>query len=343
MIFGMAYLLVPSFVGRTLVHQRVPAIHFGLAYAGTGAIVVEWWLVSDDAVLMIGVALWSLGVIIFMGELLWTTLPTIFARLELFESEDDLQQSARLWMLMIPVAIGYLLVGTLALLGRADVIPTVFLSAFPSIIHYYGAGFGGLLIFSLGTRLIPGFFNTSLPKWGTSLVLISGGLGPTLLGTHFWMGNWFEIGALLEAMAMTGYAILVALVYWQSDRPRIGFYGILLGAIAGAGAVGLGVAWIAVGGSPGMLTAHATLIVTGFFGLTIIGYVYQFFPVTSGQFMGASQRTAVISIGAIGIGVFLQAIGQFSAETQLARTGALFAFSGAIIFWYLVVRRNLTY
>lgn len=32
MIFGMAYLLLPSYVGRTLAHQRLPGVHLALAY-----------------------------------------------------------------------------------------------------------------------------------------------------------------------------------------------------------------------------------------------------------------------------------------------------------------------
>lgn len=34
MVFGMAYLLFPSYVGRTLSTQRLPGVHFIATYAG---------------------------------------------------------------------------------------------------------------------------------------------------------------------------------------------------------------------------------------------------------------------------------------------------------------------
>jgi len=41
MVFGMAYLLLPSYVGETLVDQRLAGIHFVLAYVGVILLVAD--------------------------------------------------------------------------------------------------------------------------------------------------------------------------------------------------------------------------------------------------------------------------------------------------------------
>lgn len=342
MIFGMAYLLLPSFVGRTLVHQHLPGHHFVLAYTGTAAIVGGQFLGLDDPILSIGIVLWSLGVMMFLAELLWTIAPEILQpRGLIFNMGNQSDHSIRLALLMIPVALGYLLIGTIALLGRANLIPRLLPPGMAPIVHYYAAGFGALLIFSLGVRLMPGFFHVNLPNRGATVVLVSGAISPGLLGTYFLQGLWFRVGALLAFTAMVGYAVLVASVYFKSDRLRIGFYGILLGAITGTMAVVLGLTVVVGGGFQGALTGHVGLILTGFFALTIIGYVFQFYPVTSGQYFAASRRTAMSSIGAIAIGAILQVTGHVIGLTHIERSGALIAFFGAVGYWYLISRRLL--
>lgn len=342
MIFGMGYLLLPSFVGRTLAHQRLPGIHFVLAYTGTAAIVGGRFLGPDESILSAGIVLWSLGVVLFLGELLWTIRPAIFEQPGLaFSVGNQSGHTARLPLAMIPVALGYLLIGTVALLGRVDLVPRLFPPGFATISHYYAAGFGALLMFAIGVRLMPGFFHVDLPKPGVSVVLVSGAVGPGLLGTFFLRGVWFRAGALLEVIAIIGYAVLVASVYRRSDRLRSGFYGILLGAIAGTVAVGFGLAVVVGGGVRGGVTGHVGLMLTGFFALTIIGYVFQFYPVTTGHYFGASGRTAIASIAGIAIGATLQAAGQVIALPSIERGGALFAVFGTGLYWYLSTRRIL--
>jgi len=58
---------------------------------------------------------------------------------------------------MFPVAMGYLLIRTIGLLATTLVLeePLVTLS---QVVHYYAVGFGALLIFALGARLLIGFY-----------------------------------------------------------------------------------------------------------------------------------------------------------------------------------------
>lgn len=341
MIFGMAYLLIPSFVGRTLVDYRLPGVHFVLAYSGAAGLIVGR-MTEISVLTRAGVVCWSLGVAFFVAVLAWTIVPALRDRPEIVtRSGDRPQRSTRLATAMIPVSIGYLVFGTIGLLGWAgfEPIPAV---PFPAVVHYYGAGFAALLIFALGARLMSGFFHVTPPRAGTWIVLVPGAVGPGLLATSFWTGVAFRVGAVLETVAMVGYAGLVGYVFWQSERRRLGLYGILLGAIAGVVATGLNVPAAFGTVAPGQLSAHATTIVSGFFTLTIVGYVIQFFALTSGRFPGATTRVAVGTMGVLAVGTLLRAGGSLIATPVFSRSGAILTLCGAGAYAYLVGRRLLS-
>jgi len=340
MIFGMAYLLVPSFVGRTLADYRLPGLHFGLAYLGTAGLVTGR-VTGVDPITRGGVVAWSLGVVLFVGILAWTTVPAIRERpAVVLRSGDRPQRSSRLATAMIPVTFGYLLVGTAGLLGWGGFGPLPRVT-FPSVIHYYGAGLGALLIFALGARLMPGFFHVTPPRVGTWVTLVPGAVAPGLLATSLWTGIGFRAGAVLQTVAMAGYAGLVGYVFWQSEWHRVGLYGILLGAIAGIVAVGINVP-VAFGTVvPGQLRAHATGMISGFFALTIVGYAMQFFAVTSGRFPGATNRTVLGTILALALGTLLEASGYLSGIAPVSRGGAVLTLCGAVVYTYLMGRRLL--
>jgi hypothetical protein len=46
MVFGMASPLLPSYVGETLVDQRLAGIHFGLAYVGVTLLVADQFVTA---------------------------------------------------------------------------------------------------------------------------------------------------------------------------------------------------------------------------------------------------------------------------------------------------------
>lgn len=338
MIFGMAYLLLPSYVGRTLTDQRLPAVHFLLAYLGVGA------LVAGRALDMIaltrgGVALWSLGVAVFVGALAWTVVPAVLNRPEVvLRSEEAPQRSTRLATAMIAVAIGYLIVGTGALLGWANFEP-IPAFAFPAVVHYYAAGLGALLILALGARLMPGFFHVTPPRTGTWIALVPGAVAPGLLGTFLWGGIAFRVGAVLQAISMVGYAGIVMYVFRRSDWERVGLVGIVLGAVAGVSAVGINLPAAFGYVATGQVRAHAATVVTGFFGLTIVGYAVQFFAVASGRFHGASNRGVGVVIAILAGGTFVRAGGLLARVDLLSQAGAGITLCGAIAYTYLVGRR----
>lgn len=342
MIFGMAYLLVPSFVGKTLVDQRLAAIHFGLAFGGAMAIIVHELFDLGAELFRIGVLAWSVGVAVFVGALAWTVVPAVRERpAVVMRTAEKPQRSTRVATFLIPVPIGYLVVGSLALLGRSGFIPAFLPSTFPGIIHFYAAGLGALLIFTLGARLLVGFFHVVPPRRLTWVVLVTGAIGPGLLATHLWGGPWFRIGAAFEATAMVGYGLLVGTVAVRSNWRRTSLWGISFGAVSGVAAVTIS-SLVAFGLlEASLIDVHATFILGGFFPLTIVGYAYHFFAVTSGSFVGATDRGALTTIGLLAVGVALRATGLLGTVGWVSSLGAGVGLLGALGYCYLIGRRLL--
>jgi hypothetical protein len=339
MIFGMAYLLFPSYAGRTLIDRRLAGIHFVTAYIGVGFLVLARAVEGASALFRIGVLSWTLGIVVFVGALLVTVGPLLVADpLEALRGGETSQRSSRLATAAIPIAIAYLVVGTVGLITTVAPIriTPVTLS---QVIHYYMIGFGALLVYALGARLLLGFFHVSLPRPIVGTVLVAGLLAPALLGTYFWIDPWFQIGAALATVAMLGYVGLVAFVARRTDRIRVGLSGIVLGAIAGSAAI-VATLPIAFGGTgTGHIAVHRTLILAGFFPLTIVGYAYLFFPIPEGQFIGASPRSARTTIGLLAAGVGTQTFGTLASFGWLHTVGTTASILGAIGYSYLLSRR----
>lgn len=340
MVFGMAYLLLPSYVGRTLVDQRIPGVHFACAFGGAtlfvaGLFVDQPWLET------VGAAGWSVGVVLFVGSLVWTVLPAVLDQPQrVLRADDRPQRSTRLGTVTIPVGVGYLLVGTLALTGRVDLLPSPLTAGLPAIVHYHAAGFAALLVFALGVRLLTGFFHVSPRYWLAWLVLTTGSVGPGLLAANFGGGPWFRVGAALEATALVGYAVLVGDVASRTSWNRVGLSGILLGSIAGAAAAVAALA--AVFYRPSVsLAAHTTLILNGFFPLTIAGYAVQFFGIPAGAFYGADDRTVLLSFVCLATGTTIRTAGVLLSVPVGRRFGSLLVLAGAATYLYLLMRRLL--
>jgi hypothetical protein len=339
MIFGMAYLLLPPYVGRTLIDQRLAGIHFAVTYAGVALLVFGRLVEVGTALTEFGALFWALGIFVFVGSLLATAGPVLVSSpSKILRGGDTPQRSTRLATATIPVAIGYLVVGTIAFL--VSVLPLqVGSTTLPQVIHYYLIGFGTLLIYSLGARLLLGFFHVALPRPIVWIVLVSGLLAPFFLGTYLWIDPWFQVGAALAAVSMIGYLGLVMHLAWNTSRVRVGLSGIVLGAIAGGAAVAASLPVSFGFGTVENIAVHRTLVLAGFFPLTIVGYAYLFFPVSDGQFVGASARSARVTIGLLGIGVAIQVSGIVTQHGILHTVGTTASILGAIGYSYLLGRR----
>lgn len=342
MVFGMAYLLLPAYVGRTLATPWLPGIHLMLAYVGAGLLAADAVIGGHPTAFLLGSLAWTLGVCVFVVALGRTVVPAVLEDpTVVVRSADRPQRSTRLATVMLPVAIGYLLIGTVSLLSTAGFLTDVVGATFQRTVHYYGTGVVTLLILALGARLLIGFFHVRPPKYPTWVMLTAGAIAPAVLAGSFWQPPWFYVGAGLELVALASYTAVVGTVATNTDRRRIGLYGIVAGSIAGLSGGILATLTVTGGGSLTSLAAHRTAMIDGFVLLTIIGYASQFFPVTNQQFRGASRQTALASIGLLIVGVTLSVVGMLSSMAWMQLSGAALELLGTITYAYLLGRRLL--
>ncbi|MFB6138900.1 MAG: putative zinc-binding protein [Halosimplex sp.] len=340
MVFGMAYLLVPAVVGRTLSARWWPGVHFVAATAGAAVLAADRLVGLDASIVAFGALCWSLGVAVFVATLAATVVPAVRADpAVVVRSAERPQRSTRLATAAIPVAFAYLLAGTVALLSATTPLPDLVGATLPVVVHYYAVGFAALLVFAFGARLLTGFFHVDQPKSLSRAVLVAGAVAPGVLAPNLWRPPAFRVGAALVVAAMLGYAALVGLVALRTDRRRVGLVGIGLGATAGALAV-VTAGTVAFGADAALLAAvHVPLVLDGFLLLTIWGYAYQFFPVTTGRFPGATERTARATLLLLALGTALQAVGASGGVEPVRAAGAATATVGAAGYAYLLTRR----
>lgn len=313
-------------------------VQFPLVVTGTSGLVGTSLQIGPPWLGSVGTILWSLGVGVFIGSLLWTIRSNLTGYdTATGKTNIERQPIDRLANGFIPFAFIYLIIGTYETLAIYTGLPLLYDGYPPRVTHLLGAGTAGLLIFTLGFRPLPRFLVASPPRMLVVLVLPAGTLGPILLATHFGGNFWFQLGALLEAIAVTGFAIGVGLLFIQSERRRVGFYGILAGAISGVVAVVIGLWFVFNQQSSALVLVHLRLNPLGFLGLTIIGISYQFYPPAAGTVRGASNRTALISIAGLVSGLLVQVIGLGGNIPLLTTLGQLLTLGDTLLYAFLII------
>lgn len=338
MVFGKAYSLVPTYFNRALAFPYGPAVQFPLVVGGTVGLVGASLRIGPTWLGTIGALLWSLGVCVFLGSLLWTIRGNLTGReTATGEANTERRPVDRLANGFVPVAFLYLSVGTYETLALYTEFPLLLDGYSPRVTHLLAAGTAGLLVFALGFRLLPRFMVATPPRHLVALVLPAGALGPAVLATTLGNSPWMQLGALIEAFAVIGFAVGAGVLFVRSDRRRVGFYGVLAGAASGVVAVTIGLSFAFNGVSYGLVQAHLRLNLLGFLGLTIMGIAYQFYPPAVGTLPGASDRIALTSITSIGVGLFIQITGFIGQFHVMVILGELVALAGVLLYVYLLV------
>lgn len=338
MVFGKAYSLVPTYFNRDLAVPYAPAVQYPLVVAGTVGLVTASLGVGPTWFGTVGAVFWSLGVCVFLGALLWTIRGNFTGReTATGEANADRRSVDRLANGFVPVAFLYLLVGTYETLALNTGLPLLLDGYGPRVTHLLAAGTAGLLIFALGFRLLPRFMVATPPRFLVALVLPAGALGPAVLAVHLGTAPWMQVGALVEALAVAGFAAGTGVLFVRSDRRRVGFYGVLAGATSGVIAVAVGLSFAFGPISPALVRAHLGLNLLGFLGLTIIGIAYQFYPPAVGTLPGASDRTALTSILCVGGGLLIQVLGLIWQLPPVTTLGELVTLAGVLLYAYLLV------
>ncbi|MFC6954519.1 hypothetical protein [Halorubellus litoreus] len=346
-VFGKAYSLVPTYFDRDLAAPRAMVVQLPLTAVGVAGMVAA---ASLDAVPRVvgtaGALAWTGGVAVFVAAIAWTVRsnPT-GVETATGDGKAHLAGLDRAANAFVPVAVLYLLAGSYATAVAWDAAPTIGLLASvapvfdgypPRATHLLGAGTATLLVLALGARLWPRFLVVDPPRDAFVLALATGALGPVVLAATVPAGEFLVAGALLEATAIVAYAVAYGWCFRRSARRRIAFWSVLLGAVAGVVAVALG-AWFAVVDLDGALVvAHRRVTLLGFLGLTVVGATFQFYPPTVGRWRYCTERTASVAVGALAVGVALQAVGAGSSLGGLAALGAVVGLAGALGYGYLL-------
>ncbi|WP_225935264.1 hypothetical protein [Halobaculum roseum] len=339
MVFGMGYLLIPSYFERVLDAKWPPAIQLGLTGIGTGLLAVASLPVGPPVIELVGATAWFLGVIVFLGTILWTIRDNVAGReTGTGAGMEELEWVDRYANPFMIVALGYVLVGSYELLAPGSPLPGITDGYVPRVSHLLAAGGATVLVFTLGVRIAPRFLGVPARKELVAVVLPAGALGPALLAYGLGGGPAFIAGAIAEATAMVGFTGVYGLLFARSDRRTVGLFGVLVGVICGIAGVSLGLSFAFGTVSSELITAHLQLNLLGFLGLCIIGFAMQFFPPTAGRFKGATETTVWLVIAALLGGLVFIVVGTLSEVTILATTGDVLALTGAVVYGYLVIR-----
>ncbi|MFB6169839.1 MAG: hypothetical protein ABEJ06_01720 [Haloarculaceae archaeon] len=335
-VFGKAYALVPSYFDRPLAAAWPTAVQLP-ATAG-GALALAWWTAGGPPVVgAVGGVLWAAGVAVFVGTLAWTVRdnPT-GAETGTSEANARRRPVDRAANAVVPVALGYLLVGSYEACALAVGLPRLLSGGLAVAVHLLAVGMATTTLLAVGVRLLPRFLVASPPRPLVGMILASGAVAPALLVGDFYGTTVFRVGAVLEAVAVVGFAALYAVLFVRTDRDRVGFFGVLAGVASGVGGVALGLHFALAGVAPELVVAHLRLNVLGLLGLSIVGVAYQFYPPAVGAFPGCSDRTALASIGLLAGGLWVETAGRLVAAPGVRTAGLVVGLGGAVLFAYLL-------
>jgi hypothetical protein len=335
-VFGKAYALVPSYFDRPLAFPRAPLAQLPLAVGGTAALTVDAAGLAD--LWAVGASAWALGCGVFVGTLVWTVRDNPLGReTGTAEAKAQYRRTDRLANAFVPVVFAYLLAGAVLPVAARMGLPVPLAAVGPPATHLLAVGTAALLVFSVGFRLLPRFLTVPPRTPLVAVVLPAGAVGPLLLVADFGGGAVFLLGGTLQALALVGFAVAYADVFYRSDRRRIGLWVFLLAVASGVGVAALGLT-MAVGGiAPRVADAHARLALLGFLGVAIVGASYQFYPPAVAAVSGIDDRVAAGAVGALSVGVFLEVGGLLGGSEALVELGRWLALFGAALHALVVV------
>ena len=335
-VFGKAYSLIPAYFNRALAANRLLPVH--LTASTTGTLLLAAGIEQSNSTFeTAGATLWGVGVGLFLITLFWTLRGNLTGSETATGSQNAHRERVdRLSNLFIPVALAYLAVGSYELLATTTALPSMFDGYAPRATHLLAAGSAALLLFAVGFRLLPRFLVATPPRPLVWVVLPTGAVGPALLAWGLPSGTRFQVGALMQATAIVGFALGFWVLYLRSNRRRVGFYGVLGATVAGILAVALGVVFAFGTPTTELVAAHRRLTVLGFLGLAIVGVSYQFYPPAIGQFPGAGDRTAVVAMGALFAGLVLEIAGLVAGYSIGVTLGHGITLGGALTHLYLL-------
>lgn len=336
-VFGKAYSLVPSYFERDLVWPGAMPLHLVLAVLGIVSLALAAHFDAPPLLGSVGALAWAAGVAVFCLTIGVTVRDNVTgADTGTGGANEDRRALDRFANAFVPVALAYLVSGTYELVAANTALPALVGSAPARVTHLLAAGFALLMLFAIGARLLPRFLVASPPPRLVRAVLPAGALGPLLLAVGYPSGWLFRAGATLEAFAVVAFAVVYAVLFYSSDRDRVGLYGPLLGLALGTVGVALGV-WFAVAGFTGAVTsAHLRLNLFGLLGVSVVGVLYQFYPPAIADWPLTGDRLAFWTLVGLAVGVLTSAAGA-AVAAPVETVGHLLLTVGGVCHLYLLV------
>ncbi len=335
-VFGKAYSLVPSYFDRTLAWPSAPAVQLPLLIVGVTGLAVGETAVAPPWLSTVGALSWVAGVVVFLGTMLVTVADNLTGgETGTGDANADRRGLDRLANAFVPVVFGYLTVGCVELLAGTLGFSSPFGGVAVRTSHLFAAGVALLLLFSVGYRLLPRFLGTYPSRRLAAVVLPSGAVGPALLAWGYPAGQFFVVGAVVQSVAVVGFAVAYLRMVFRSERDRVGLYSVAVAVVFGCLGVALGVHFAVVGLDPALTTVHRRVNVYGLLGLSIVGAVYQFYPPGVCPWPGGNDRTALGTIALVAAGLLV--VAATSVSVPWARpAGHALVLAGAAGYAYLL-------
>ncbi len=339
-ILGKGYTLIPSYFHESLKPKKSPFLTFPLTVFGAILISIA---PAYPLVNLYGSLIWSLGILIFFGSITWSVRenPTGKKTENSNKSKKDLEPVDNFANPFMLIALLYIILGSLwFFISNFNFFSNPFIPQ--KISHFLAAGGGALLLFSVGFRLLPRFLGSKPSLNMARITLPTGAIGPLLISIGLPIGSIFQLGAAIEAIAVTAFMVEYIRMLYISKTKNIGFYSIAIGVLSGFIAILIGLHFAFTGQlTPTLVTIHYRLNLVGFLGLSIIGVTYRFYPPTIGNFFAAKKSTAIASVSLITIGLYMELFGVFQRLSILTKIGQIIVLTGCIIYAYLIL--GLTY
>lgn len=336
MVFGKGYALVPSYFDTTLEPPVAPSVQLPGTVLGAVALAASGVPGASDWVGTAGALLWSGGTLVFVAAIGWTIRDNLTGGATGTSVANESRAGLdRLANAFLPVVLAYLFAGSYTLLATHAPIPGFGVGA-AGATHLLAAGGATLLVFVIGFRLFPRFLVTEPPRGLPVLVLSTGAVAPIVLAASLYGDTLFVGGAVLQSVAVAGFAVAYLVLFVRSDRNRIGLYGPLLGVVFGVLGVGLGVQFAVVEVDFALVEVHRRLNLVGFLGLTIVGAAYQFYPPAVGTLPLVGDRLGILSMAAVAVGLTLQLLGVTVSAPVVVTVGELAVVAGAVAYAYIL-------
>ena len=303
-VFGKAYSLIPSYFDRSLAWSGAPAAQWPLTTGGVGALALAAFPGTPPWLRTVGVFAWVAGGAVFLGTMLVTVGDNLTGEeTGTGDANADRRGLDRLATAAVPVTFLYLVAGSVELLASALDFPSPFGGLPVRISHLLAAGVALLVLFGIGYRLLPRFLVVHPSRRLAAIVLPFGAVGPALLAWGYPSGPVFRAGAVLESVAVVGFAVAYLRMVVRTDRERVGLYSVAVAVCFGCLGAGLGAYFAFAGSDPGLALVHRHVNVFGLLGLSIVGAVYQFYPPAVCPWPGGTDRTALVTIALVGAGL----------------------------------------